>query len=326
VRQYLWLFTETKCDEYLILSGDHLYRMDYKPFIMKHRESGADITVSAVPMDDKRATDFGLMKIDKEGRIIEFAEKPKGDALKAMQVDTTILGLDAERAKEMPYIASMGIYVFSKDAMEKLLTTHFPDANDFGGEVIPAAKDFGMHVQAFLFDGYWEDIGTIEAFYNANLLCNDPKKSRFAFYDQTGPIYTMSRFLPPSKLLDTMVTMCTIGDGCFISKSTLTNSMIGLRSNIQDGCVIEDTMIMGADYYETYTECEALPGCIPIGIGAGTTIRRAIVDKNARIGMDCQIINAGNVQEANHEDKGYVIKDGIIVIVKDSIIPNGTII
>ena len=172
VRQYQWLFNSSKCDEYLILSGDHLYRMDYKPFIMKHREVGADITVSAVPMDEERAEAFGLMKIDETGRIIDFAEKPKGDALKAMAVDTTILGLDAQKAKEMPYIASMGIYVFSAKAMEDLLMTHCKDQNDFGGEIIPHAKDMGMHVQAFLYDGYWEDIGTIKAFYNANLQCN----------------------------------------------------------------------------------------------------------------------------------------------------------
>ena len=325
VRQYLWLFDESSCDEYIILSGDHLYRMDYKPFIMKHRECNADITVSAVPMDEERAAAFGLMKIDDTGKIIEFAEKPEGDALKAMAVDTTILGLDEARAKEMPYIASMGIYVFSAKAMHSLLDS-FPNSHDFGGEIIPSAKDLGMHVQAYLYDGYWEDIGTIKAFYDANLNCNDPEAPKFSFYDRGLPIYTQSRFLPPSKLLDANVTRSTIGDGCFVQKSVITNSMIGLRSNIQEGCVIEDSMIMGADYYEETHECESLPGCTPIGIGAGTTIRRAIVDKNARIGMDCQIINKDNVQEANCEEQGYIIKDGIIVIIKDSIIPNGTII
>ena len=328
VRQYLWLFGESKCDEYIILSGDHLYRMDYKPFILKHREVGADITVSAVPMDEERAAAFGLMKIDDTGKIIEFAEKPEGDALKAMQVDTTILGLDAERAKEMPYIASMGIYVFSASAMDSLLDTHFPESHDFGGEIIPSAKEMGMHVQAYLYDGYWEDIGTIKAFYDANLNCNNPETAKFSFYDsETGKsIYTQSRFLPPSKLLDANVTQSTIGDGCFIHRSVISNSMIGLRSNIQEGCVIEDTMIMGADYYEETHECESLPGCTPIGIGAGTTIRKAIVDKNARIGMDCQIINKDNVKEANHEEDGYIIKDYIVVICKDAVIPSGTTI
>jgi glucose-1-phosphate adenylyltransferase len=326
VRQYMWLFNESKCEEYIILSGDHLYRMDYKPFILEHRKTGADITVSAVPMDAARAEAFGLMKIDDTGRIIDFAEKPKGKELEAMAVDTTILGLDKKLAKEMPYIASMGIYVFKASAMDELLTEKFPDCHDFGGEIIPKANELGKHVQAFLYDGYWEDIGTIEAFYNANLQCNDPDAPKFSFYESGSPIYTQSRFLPPSKLLDVQVSRSTIGDGCFIKKSTISNSMIGLRTSISEGCVIEDSMIMGADYYEETHECEDLPDCTPIGIGAGTVIRRAIVDKNARIGMDCQLINKDNVQEANEEEKGYIIKDGIIVIVKDSYIPNGTII
>jgi len=326
VRQYLWLFAESDCDEYLILSGDHLYRMDYKPFIMKHRECKAAITVSAVPMDEVRAEAFGLMKIDDTGRIIEFAEKPKGDALKAMQVDTTILGLDAERAKEMPYIASMGIYVFSSKAMELLLDDKFPEADDFGSEIIPSAKDLGLHVQAYLYDGYWEDIGTVEAFFNANLSCNDPVSPKFSFYDKKAPIYTQSRFLPPSKLQDCNVERTTIGDGCYVKKATLKNCMIGLRARIDENCVLEDVMVMGADYYETYDECGSVPNCTPVGIGANCVIKRAIIDKNARIGMDVQIINKDNVKEANHEEDGYIIKDYIVVVCKDAHIPNGTII
>jgi glucose-1-phosphate adenylyltransferase len=329
VRQYLWLFEEAierGVEDLCILSGDHLYRMDYSRFVAAHRQAGAAITVAALPCDEARASAFGLMKIDDTGRIVEFAEKPKGDALRAMRVDTTVLGLDAARAAEQPYIASMGIYIANARLMRDLLLEHFPDAHDFGGEIIPSAKDMGMHVQAFLYDGYWEDIGTIKAFYDANLNCNDPEKAKFSFYDRGTPIYTQSRFLPPSKLLDANVTRSTIGDGCFIHKSVITNSMIGLRSTIQEGCVIEDTMIMGADYYEETHECESLPGCTPIGIGAGTTIRGAIIDKNARIGMDCKIINKDNVQDANHEDEGYIIKDGIIVVCKDAIIPNGTTI
>merc|ERR1712100_659856 len=164
------------------MGGDHMYRMDYSDFVETHVNSGADITVSALPCDEKRASAFGLMKIDDSGRIFDFAEKPQGDALRAMQVDTTVLGLDAQRAKEMPYIASMGIYVFNARAMEKLLMEDFPTCHDFGGEIIPNAKDLGMHVQAFLYDGYWEDIGTIKAFFDANLACNDPEKAKFSFY------------------------------------------------------------------------------------------------------------------------------------------------
>mmetsp|Transcript_13575 Transcript_13575/g.26007 ORF Transcript_13575/g.26007 Transcript_13575/m.26007 type:complete len:526 (-) Transcript_13575:274-1851(-) len=331
VRQYLWLFQAAERDgieNYLILSGDHLYRMDYSDFVTKHVESGADITVSALPCDEKRASAFGLMKIDDTGRIFEFAEKPQGDALKAMMVDTTVLGLDDARAKEMPFIASMGIYVFKTSAMIDLLTKHFPEANDFGSEVIPGANAIGMNIQAFLFDGYWEDIGTIEAFYKSNLaLCESGDKLKFSFYDHEFPIYTMSRFLPPSKMVDCEVKDSVIGDGCVIRHgSRVSNSVIGLRSLIGSNCVIEDALIMGSDYYETMEECELLPGCMPIGLGNGTVVRKCIIDKNARIGHNCQIINKDNVQEAMKEEEGYIIKDGIVVIIKDSIIPDGTII
>jgi len=325
VRQYLWLFSESNTQEYLILSGDHLYRMDYEYFIAKHRECNADITVGAVPMDEERAAAFGLMKIDDTGRIIDFAEKPEGEELKAMSVDTTILGLDAKRAAAMPYIASMGIYVFKKEVMESLLLESFPLANDFGSEVIPGAKDLGMHIQAYLFDGYWEDIGTIKAFYESNMNLTSATPN-FSFYDRKAPIYTQSRYLPPSKLMNCEVTASIIGDGCFIENSTINHSVIGLRSLIHSGCTIEDTLLMGADYYEQYDECEALPDCLPMGIGAGTTIRKAIVDKNARIGMDCQIINKEGVSEASKEEQGFIIKDGIVTIVKDANISPGTII
>ena len=325
VRQYLWLFQESGCEEYLILSGDHLYRMDYRPFIMAHRQAMADITVAALPTDEKRASSFGLMKIDNTGKITEFSEKPKGDALKAMQVDTTILGLDAARAKEMPYIASMGIYVFTAKAMDELLQKEFPSANDFGGEIIPMAAEKGMKVVAYLYDGYWEDIGTVDAFFYANLACNDPEP-QFSFYDRNAPIYTQSRFLPPSKVFDCDIERSTIGDGCVIKQSKLKNCMVGLRSTINEDCDLEDTLVMGADYYEKEQECSLLPGCTPIGIGAGTVIRKAIVDKNARIGMDCQIVNKDGVMDKDCEDQGYIIRDGIIVIIKDAVIPNGTVI
>ncbi|KAI7737985.1 hypothetical protein M8C21_022831, partial [Ambrosia artemisiifolia] len=260
VRQYLWLFEEHNVLEFLILAGDHLYRMDYERFIQAHRETDADITVAALPMDEKRATSFGLMKIDEEGRIIEFAEKPKGEQLKAMKVDTTILGLDEERAKEMPYIASMGIYVVSKDVMLNLLKDKFPGANDFGSEVIPGATSIGLRVQAYLYDGYWEDIGTIEAFYNANL---------------------------------------------GITKKPVPDFSIDTDA---------DRILLAAK------------GSVPIGIGKNTHIKRAIIDKNARIGDNVKIINSDNIQEAARETEGYFIKSGIVTVIKDALIPSGSII
>lgn len=328
VRQYLWLFEEQQVMEFLILAGDHLYRMDYQKFIQAHRETNADITVAALPMDEKRATAFGLMKIDNDGRITEFSEKPKGEQLKAMAVDTTILGLDEERAKEMPYIASMGIYVVSKDAMMKLLREQFPHANDFGSEVIPGATSIGMAVQAYLYDGYWEDIGTIEAFYNANLGITKKPIPDFSFYDRSAPIYTQSRFLPPSKMLDADVTDSVIGEGCVIKNCKIHHSVVGLRSWISEGAIIEDALLMGADYYETDEERSLLSskGGVPIGIGRDCHVKRAIIDKNARIGANVKIINKDNVQEAARETDGFFIKSGIVTVVKDALIPSGTVI
>ncbi|NP_001275854.1 glucose-1-phosphate adenylyltransferase small subunit 2, chloroplastic-like [Citrus sinensis] len=328
VRQYLWLFEEHNVLEFLVLAGDHLYRMDYERFIQAHRETDADITVAALPMDEKRATAFGLMKIDEEGRIIEFSEKPKGEQLKAMKVDTTILGLDDERAKEMPYIASMGIYVISKDVMLNLLRDKFPGANDFGSEVIPGATSIGMRVQAYLYDGYWEDIGTIEAFYNANLGITKKPIPDFSFYDRSAPIYTQPRYLPPSKMLDADVTDSVIGEGCVIKNCKIHHSVVGLRSCISEGAIIEDTLLMGADYYETDADRRflAAKGSVPIGIGKNSHIKRAIIDKDARIGDNVKIVNSDSVQEAARETDGYFIKSGIVTIIKDALIPSGTII
>lgn len=330
VRQYDYLFQEyvdEGVEHFIILSGDQLYRMDYRHFVQKHIESNADITVAALPCDEERASAFGLMKIDDDGRILEFSEKPEGDALKAMQVDTTVLGLDEERAKMLPYIASMGIYVIKADVVKQLLDDDFPDANDFGGEVIPGATANGMRVQAFLFDGYWEDIGTVGAFYQANLQTTELNPP-FSFNDEVMPMYSNLRYLPPSKIVDAEIVKSVVGDGCFIrGGSKVQNSVIGLRTLVGENCLIEDSLIMGADYYETLEECAIVPGCLPMGIGIGTVIRKAIVDKNARIGSNVKLINKEGIQEAtNTEELGYVIKDGIIVVIKNSQIEAGTVI
>eukprot|EP01023_Acetabularia_acetabulum_P029989 TRINITY_DN2826_c0_g2_i3.p1 TRINITY_DN2826_c0_g2~~TRINITY_DN2826_c0_g2_i3.p1 ORF type:complete len:541 (-),score=99.46 TRINITY_DN2826_c0_g2_i3:1213-2751(-) len=330
VRQYMWLFEDSQADgveDYLILSGDQLYRMNYQDFIRVHRESDADITIASLACSEDVAQAFGLMKVDETGKILEFAEKPKGEALQAMRVDTTTLGLDPQAAKEKPFMASMGIYVIKAKAASELLKDRFPTANDFGSEIIPQAKDLGYKIQAYLYDDYWEDIGTIKAFYNANLALTDPETPNFSFYDKDAPIYTMSRFLPPSKMVDADVTRCVLGDGCVIHPGCkIDNSVIGLRSLINENCTIEHSLIMGSDYFEQPDECELVPGCLPMGIGAGTTVRNSIVDKNVRIGPNCQIINKDGVMESNREDEGIVIKDGIIVVVKDAILMPNTII
>jgi glucose-1-phosphate adenylyltransferase len=326
VRQYLWMFEDADVDEFLILSGDHLYRMDYRLFVERHRQTNADITISVVPMDEKRASDFGLMKIDDQGRIIDFSEKPKGDELTAMRVDTQSLGLTAEQAAEQPYIASMGIYVFKKQVLIDLLRASL-DQTDFGKEIIPGAAG-KYNLQAFLFDGYWEDIGTIESFYDANLALTQQPLPPFSFYDEAAPIYTRSRYLPPTKMFDAQITESMISEGCILKNCRVHHSVLGVRSRIGANCVIEDALIMGADMYEPFGERvnKAERGEVSLGIGAGSTVRRAIIDKNARIGTNVQIINKDNIQEAQREDQGFYIRSGIVVVFKNAIIPNDTII
>ncbi|NEQ46697.1 MAG: glucose-1-phosphate adenylyltransferase [Leptolyngbya sp. SIOISBB] len=326
VRQHMGRFEVHDVDEYLILSGDHLYRMDYSDFVQKHRESGADITLSVVPMDEERASSFGLMKINCHGRIIDFSEKPEGNALKHMQVDTTALGMSAEVAKQMPYIASMGIYVFKRQALLKLLN-HRPEHTDFGKEILPAAIH-KMKVQAYLFDDYWEDIGTIKAFFEANLALVKQPDPAFSFYNKSAPIYTRARYLPPTKQLECMVTESMISDGCILKSCRIAHSVIGIRTRIESGCVIKNSLLMGADYYqsdfERESQCDRTP--ISLGIGANSEIENAIIDKNAHIGCNVKILNKDNVQEADREGDGFYIRNGIVVVLKDATIPDGTVI
>lgn len=326
VRKYMWMLEAFDVDEYLILSGDHLYRMDYSLFVERHRSTNADVTLSVIPIGYKVASDFGLMKIDGAGRVVDFYEKPKGDALDQMRVDTSMLGLTPEQAQEKPFIASMGIYLFKKQVLIDLLKKN-QDQTDFGKEIIPSsARDY--NIQAYLFDGYWEDIGTIEAFYEANLALTKQPQPDFSFYQEDAPIYTRSRYLPPSKMMDAHITESVIAEGCILKNCRVHHSVIGLRQRIHADCVIEHAMLMGSDYYEPLSESSQhlTRGKIPIGIGEGTVVRRAIIDKNARIGRNVQIVNKENVQEAEREDLGFYIRSGIVVVLKNAVIPDGMVI
>lgn len=328
VRQYMWMFAEQRdVDEILILSGDHLYRMDYSVFIDRHRSTNADITLSVLPIDAYRAPAFGLMKIDESsGRVVDFSEKPQGEELERMKVDTTTLGLTPEEAQEKPFIASMGIYVFKKDVLIDLLKNS-PDSTDFGKEIIPSsAKDY--NVQAYLFNDYWEDIGTIEAFYEANLALTRQPQPPFSFYDEKSPIYTRSRYLPPTKQLDCHVTESMIAEGCIIKNCQINRSVLGVRSRVESGCTLDNALVMGADYYQPFAERASGMGdtSIPIGIGENTKISRAIIDKNARIGRNVKIVNKDNIDESNQEEHGFYIRSGIVVVLKNAEIPDNTII
>jgi len=326
VRKILWVIEPWEADYFLILSGDHLYRMDYRPFIEHHISTGADVTIPVHPIGPKNASDFGLMKIDGEGIVTEFSEKPKGEALTAMEVDTTIVGLDKNEASRKKFLASMGIYMFTKKAMVNLLT-HNPDDTDFGKHLIPKAID-GMKVAAYAFGGYWEDIGTIESFYGANMgLLRQPKPA-FSFYDMSFPIYTRTRFLPPSKILDSRMKDAMICEGAILKGAELTRSIVGIRSRVEQGAVLSDTLLMGADDYETETDRVGglKLGIPPLGIGEKSVISRAIIDKNARIGKNVTITNAAGVENIENEQAGYWIRNGIVIVLKGAIIPDGTTI
>ncbi|KAF3330822.1 glucose-1-phosphate adenylyltransferase large subunit 1-like isoform X1 [Carex littledalei] len=330
VRQFIWMFEDFKMrgiENVLILSGDHLYRMDYMDFIQKHKESNADISVSCLTMDDSRASDFGLVKVDKDMRITRFLEKPKGDDLKRMQIKASVLRLIGEENPEKnQYIASMGIYVFKTDVLLKLLRFECPWANDFGSEVIPtAAREY--KVQAYLFKDYWEDIGTIKSFFDANLSLTD-QAPKFCFYDPSKPIFTSPRFLPPTRIENCRVVDSIISDGSFLSACSVEHSIVGIRARLESGVELKDTMMLGADFYQTEEERADLlnMGQVPVGIGENSKIRNCIIDKNARIGRNVVLMNTDNVQEADRPKLGFYIRSGITVVYKNSMIPDGTMI
>ncbi|XAR59563.1 Glucose-1-phosphate adenylyltransferase [Bertholletia excelsa] len=329
VRQFMWMFEDAKnkeIDNILILAGDHLYRMDYIEFVQNHIDRNADITVSCVPVGGSRASEYGLMKIDRNGKVIQFTEKPKGSDLKAMEVDTTLLGLSPQEAAKAPYIASMGVYVFRTDILFKLLRWRYPTSNDFGSEVIPSAV-MEHNVQAYIFRDYWEDIGTIKSFYDANLALTE-ECPKFEFYDPKTPIFTSPRFLPPSKIDNCRIKDSIISHGCFLRECSVQHSIVGERSRLDCGVELKDTLMLGADYYQTESEIAALlaEDKVPIGIGRNTKIKNCIIDKNAKIGKEVVIMNKDGVQEADRPEEGFYIRSGVTIILEKATIKDGTVI
>ncbi|PYP86046.1 MAG: glucose-1-phosphate adenylyltransferase [Blastocatellia bacterium AA13] len=324
VRQVFHHLEDYKSDTVLVLSGDHLYRMDYRKFIDRHFQTGADATISVTAANEADASGFGLLKIDRSGRVVEFREKPTGERLQEMRIDTTSLGLSPQEAEKRPFLASMGIYVFKKDKLRNLLLETQPHAVDFGKEVIPSALST-HNVQAYLFDGYWEDIGTIGAFYRTNIAMTLPLPP-FNFFDAETPMYTRPRFLPGSKLLDCHIQSSIITEGCIINGATVTDSIIGIRSRVEHGSRLEGVLMMGADYYQTIDEMEQdLENGQPrIGVGRNCLIRRAIIDKNARIGAGVRILNEAQLQ--HHDGPGYFVRDGIVIVPKNGLIEDGAVI
>ncbi|HUF02723.1 MAG TPA: glucose-1-phosphate adenylyltransferase [Aridibacter sp.] len=323
VRQVIPHIKDWGVDTILILSGDHLYRMDYRPFLNRHFDTDADVTVSVIPCTPSEAEGFGLLKTDGVGRIAEFREKPTGDELEAMRVDTTKFGLSGDEASKRPFLASMGIYVFKYESLMELLNRD-DEWVDFGREVIPASIE-SLNVQAYLFSDYWEDIGTIKAFYDANLDLVRPLP-KFNFFNAAAPIYTRSRYLPPSKIQDSDIDFTMISEGCILNGVYARNSIFGLRSRIDKGVRVLDSIIMGADYYESVEDLRnnLETGRPHMGVGANTEVRRAIIDKNVRIGRNVRLVNEHGIDEA--EGENYYIRDGIILIPKNAVIKDSTVI
>jgi glucose-1-phosphate adenylyltransferase len=322
VRQHLHRFTGRENDYQLILSGDQLYRMDYHKLLESHWKRGADVTICVIPKSEAIASSFGLLKLTSDGRIEQFREKPKGDALREMRTDTSALGLTPEDAGRRPYLASMGIYLFKRNVLIDLLA----DASmiDFGYQVIPRAIE-KFDVYGYLFDDYWEDLGTVEAFYKANmdLTGSDP---HFDFHDMSAPIYTRARFLPSSRIEHCEVRDSIIAEGSILRGARIVNSVVGIRSQIGEDVVLERVLMMGADFYEDDDDNEynRQMGIPPIGIGKGSMIRKAIIDKNAHIGEQVRVINEERIQ--NFDGPGYYIRDGIVMVPKNGVLPNGTVI
>lgn len=308
VRKQLFEIQATGAEYVLILAGDHLYRMDYREMAQFHWEKNADITVAVQPVARSEASRFGLLKVGADDRISSFIEKPKDPEIQKQFISRD----DPER----PFLGSMGIYLFKTNVLHELLTYHLRH-DDFGGEIIPEAIH-SHKVYAYLFDGYWEDIGTIRSFYETNLKLTDPNPP-FNFYDARAPIYTHARFLPGSVVEGSVLQNVLLAEGCRIRKAEITHSVIGLRSQIAEGTVIRDSIVMGADYYDA----EKPRGNIPIGIGRNCRIESAILDKNVRIGDGVQILPFPR----GHNDVDselYYVRDGIVVIAKDTEIPAGT--
>ncbi|MEM7115689.1 MAG: glucose-1-phosphate adenylyltransferase [Chloroflexota bacterium] len=298
----------------LILAGDHLYRMDYSKFVDHHVETNADITIAVQPVSREDASSLGILKLDENGRIIQFVEKP--------QTDEELAGLESGDDPEKPYMASMGIYVFNTQKMFDMLDEN--PGIDFGKHIIPDAID-SHNVIGYVYDGYWEDIGTIRRFYEVNLDMAAPLP-QFNLYDPERPIYTRPRFLPGSKVEGGSLYNVLLADGCRIQEAAIRNSVVGLRSIISNGVTIQRTVIMGADHYESAeTREENLRKGIPnIGIGPSSVIEAAIIDKNARIGQRVIIRNIPERPDEVHDN--WVAREGIVIVPKGAVIPDGTVI
>jgi len=314
VRQSLRHMRRSAARDLLILSGDQLYQMDYRQMLRTHRESGADATVAVIPVDEAQTAAFGILKMDGSGRIVHFDEKPPPERLSALQSELPGGGRG--------YLASMGIYLFRREVLEHALSN--PQLVDFGRNVIPDAVP-RSRVQAHVYRGYWEDVGTIRSYFDANLALCEPIPP-FDFYDAAHPVYTHPRFLPASKIERCNIHNALISEGCILHGAEIDRAVIGIRSRIGTAVRLRNSLLIGADFYETLAEMRATEGRgVPaVGIGAESVVENAIIDKNARIGRGVRIVNEAGLQEKDGD--GYYIREGIVIVPKNGMVPDGTVI
>lgn len=325
VRQNIRYVQEDSCSDVLILSGDQLYRMDFSHLIKTHQENRADITIAVLPIKADQASGFGILRVDERGRIIGFLEKPKTEEqLAPMKTPSEWIEKRGIPVKGRNYLASMGIYLFRKEVLYESLNTP-PLATDFGKDIFP--RSIRTHqVQAHLFDGYWEDLGTVKSYHDANLALALPDPP-FDFHSPEGVIYTRMRYLPASRIRAASVEDCLISDGCVIQEGTrMERCVVGVRSRIGQNVTIKDTVLIGADRFETDAEREEnrRKGIPDLTIGDWSIVERAILDKDVRIGKNVRIVNHRNVQE--DEGDNYVIRDGIVCIPRGAVVPDGALI
>ena len=321
VRRNLLYIADMKPEYVVILSGDQLYRMDYRLLLRQHVETGADITVAAIPVPLEKASGLGILQADERGRIVRFVEKPKDPAVReSLRMPPTLRARLQPGKGDGDCLASMGIYIFSSKVLIETLDN---DRVDFGKDIIPSSIA-SRQVFAYIFQGYWEDIGTIGAFFEANLQITKPNPP-FNFFDDQAPIYTRARHLPASLVSGGEFKEVVIAEGCLIGAGVrMERSLVGIRSVIREGCDLRECVIMGNDHYEhsTVRDGKGTGGVPPFGIGARCVIRRAIIDKNVHIGEGCVITPDGKPERVDHEF--YCIRDGIVVVPKGTVIPPGT--
>jgi glucose-1-phosphate adenylyltransferase len=322
VRKTLRNYSRFRFDHYLILSGDHIYRMDYRQLLAEHEEKNADVTVAAIPVLREKSSELGVLDINGNGEVVRFVEKPQDQSMiDTLEIKPQTWKTFGKEIKPGHCLANMGVYVFNREILENLLEngTH----TDFGKEIFPETVNSpDLKVNAYLFEGYWEDIGTIKSFFEANLGFVDPVPL-FSFYDENAPIYTRPRFLPPSKITRTTAEWAILSEGCVVDDAYIRRSIIGVRSLVGKGSQIINTIMMGADRYETPKEKARNRdlGIPDIGIGPDCHIEGCIIDKDARIGRGVRIVSA-DVPDV--EGDGWTLRDGIVVIEKKAAIPDGT--